>query len=208
MKLTTKHLALSLILGASVLMFTNRVQAATYHVNLNTAPLVSNPNAPFYLDFQFSSGSATEGNNTISLNNFTFGGGGAASGSANLFGNAAGDISSSVTLTDLQSISELYQGFTGSTTAIGFDVNSTSNMDPGLVPDQFSVAILDNTTGQITTSSPDTLELVEQTIGSNAQFFTGTGAYAGIIAAPEPSRAMLMVFGLGLAVFRRRRAQA
>lgn len=201
-----KHITIGLLAVAALMLTTAASQAALYHVTLNTAPLNSAPaslNAPFSLDFQFASG-GTVGNNTISLGNFSFTGG-SAFGAASTFGSASGSLFSTVSLTDSFTPSELFQQFTAGTTAIGFDVTTTTNIDPGLTPDQFSVAILDNTTGQITTNSPDTLSLLTYDIASatplagDVHTYSGTGDYAGVTATavPEPTTACV---GFGLAM--------
>ncbi len=50
---------------------------AIYNVSLDTSSLIGNAAGPFSLDFQFNDGSGTnDGNNTVTLTNFAFGGGG------------------------------------------------------------------------------------------------------------------------------------
>lgn len=208
-----------LAISASFLLFQVGADAATYsyHVDINTASLGTSGTAPFYLDMQFSDGGGATGNNTISLSNFTYlGTGGGVIGSASVFDTATGDFSSGATLTDSLSIAEIYQQFSSTTTAIGFDVTTTLNIDPGLTPDLFTVGILDSSLGfpaQITTNSPDTLTLLSGEI-SNTSYamvssFSGTGAYSGVAAVPEPSTLSVFALGvLGLVARRKRRAQA
>jgi hypothetical protein len=210
------------------LLCSQALHAANYHVNIITGSLVGSASAPFYLDFQFSSGSGLDpyvGNNTISLSNFTFTGG-SATGSSSTSGIASGSLATSVSLMDSITPSEFYQGFTSTTTQIGFDVVSTLNLDAGLTPDQFSTAILDSSLGspaQIYTTSPDTLSLATEVIDSatilNIHTYNGDGpadgsapgSFSGVVASvPEPSSFGLLSFGLlgMLYIVRRRRALA
>ena len=200
-----KNLAACFLAAAGLLLSPVASQAnLIYTVDINTAPLGGSPaDAPFYLDFQFANGSGAAGNNTISIGNFVLTGG-SPTGSASTFGSASGDLSSSVTLTDSSTPSELFQQFTSSTTDIRFVINSTLNVDAGLTPDMFSVAILDSSLGspaQIYTSAPDTVSLFTETITSattpNLAWYHGvgpadgsnSGAFNGVtaIAVPEPS---------------------
>ena len=226
MKTTTmkKNLAACLFAAAGLLLHPVASQAnVIYTIDINTAPLGGSPSdAPFYLDFQFATGSGAVGNNTISLGNFVFTGG-SATGSATTFGSATGDLSSSVTLMDSTTPSELYQQFTSGTTDIRFAINSTLNVDAGLTPDMFSVAILDSSLGypaQIYTSSPDTLSLFTETITSPTTLHwagyqgvgpadgSNSGAFNGVmaIAVPEPSTYSYLAGGfvLLLALHRRK----
>ena len=167
------------------------------------------------MDFQFSNGnSAFEGNNHVTLSNFTFGGGAAVGSPTIDSGVASGTLGSSVSLTDANSASDFFQQFTPGT-EIGFDVTSTTNQDPGLTHDLFTASILDNTTGEITTNSPNTLDLLEADIntalnGGNVQkyFQSGDrGATPGSTAVPEPGTALFGVALVGAASLARRRKQ-
>lgn len=208
-----KHITSGLLAVAALMLTSAASKAAFYHVDINTAPLVGSSSAPFYLDFQFATGSGTVGNNTISLSNFTFTGG-SALGLATIVDNAAGDLFSAVTIHDSAVPSELFQQFASTTTHIGFDVSSTLNVDAGLTPDKFSVAILDSSLGspaQIYTTSPDTLALLTQTIDSASVLdVTGyhgvgpadgsaSGSFAAVEAVPVPEPATMSV-GLALGV--------
>ena len=176
-----------------------------YHVDINTAPLVGSLSGPFSLDFQLNDGSGTlAGVNTVTLSSFVFTGG-TATGSANLFGDATGSLSSTVTLTDDVSFSnEFFQGFSAGTTKIGFNVLLTTNVDPGPTPDAFSMAILDNTLANIpTTGLGDSLMLVNIDSASlslsDVQSFTSTspaGVTVAASAVPEPSSWLFMGSGL------------
>jgi len=223
MKLTPNSLLGTALLAAAMLVSGGTSRAAvTYHVGIDTHTLASVAGgSPFYLDFQLSNG-GTAGDNTISVSNFTYTGG-SATGSSTILGTASGNIGGTVSLTDTNTPSELYQQFTSSTSFIGFDVTSTTNII-GTTPDQLTVAILDAGTypgiaggppGQIDTNSLDTLALFTSQISASLaqgtfydnQPFAGTGAYSGVVvyAAPEPSRAMLLIGGLMAGTLRRRR---
>src|SRR3974377_1196092 len=100
--------SLGLAFGAGVLFTAQTGGASTiqYYVDINTASLVGNPSGPFSLDFQLNDGSGLgDANNTATINNFTFGTG-SATGTANLAGGAAGNLSSTVALTDTTPSSE------------------------------------------------------------------------------------------------------
>src|SRR5258708_37334958 len=96
-KLTT---TLSLLTCACALFNASSAQAALtgYHVEVVTSPLVGNPNAPFYLDFQMNYGSGPFGNNST-IKNFNFVGGSPV-GSPTLSGTAEGGLSKTLTLLD------------------------------------------------------------------------------------------------------------
>src|SRR5688572_15958379 len=70
----------------------------SYLVTLNTSSLIGNPNGPFVVSFQLTDGSfAGDGNNTVTLSAFDFGGG---TPGAVLASNVTGDLSSAIVLTD------------------------------------------------------------------------------------------------------------
>jgi hypothetical protein len=207
----TNH-ALKLTLGLLVCasaFFQAPVSSAltVYHVDVNTAALMGDAAGPFSLDFQLNDGSGTgDGNNTATISNFTFGGGGA-TGSASLLGGATGDLTSGVTLTDNTPFNEFYQGFTAGGT-LGFDVSLTLNPDAGLTPDAFVFAILDNNLMNIpTTGSGDSLLLIN--IGGAAPAIqTGASispAGVSVTVVPEPSALAYAALGLALACVRARR---
>jgi hypothetical protein len=82
-------------------------------------------------------------------------------------------------------LNELFQSFTPGAT-LKFDVSLTGNPDPGLFPDEFSFAILDNTLGEIpTTGGGDAFLTVDITPqGPVFSTFAGDGAYSAI---PSPT---------------------
>ena len=181
---------------------TSQATSLSFHVDVNTSSLVGNLNGPFSLDFQLNDGGGTM-TNVVSLSNFIFTNG-APTGAANLIGGATGNLSSGVTLTDALFFSnEFYQGFSATTTHIGFNVSMTQNVEPG-IPDAFSMAILDSSLSNIpTTGLGDSLLLVN--IGSSPlhfsdiQLFRSTAPDSGVTVAatPEPGTVGL-VLGSGL----------
>ncbi len=113
----------------------------TWTVSLDTSQLVANPTGPFALDFELL---GTNGN-TVTLTNFSFGGGSAGPGSAHLTGLASGDlgIGSSVSLTDntVSFFNDFNQQFTPGST-LTFTMDSTLVAPPSSsAPDNFSMVI-------------------------------------------------------------------
>jgi len=119
--------------------------SVTYNVFLDTTSLAGNSAAPFSLEFGLADGSGTgDGNNAVVLSNFHFGTG-SASGSALLGGGASGDLSTSVVLTDTDAISNYFvQGFSPGN-SLSFQLQLSTNLESGGLPDTFFFAILDNT---------------------------------------------------------------
>ncbi len=121
-------------------------QTQSYHIRMDTAPLVGHAAGPFALNFQFTDGSGNtpgDANNTVHLFNFNFGGGSGMGTSATING-ASGDLASGVTLTDTDLLNDFAQTFTPGN-ELNFDVTLTNNADASGTPDEFTFAILDNT---------------------------------------------------------------
>jgi len=220
MNTNSKFKKIVVLLACAWALFSlNALQAAVVHVDVNTSSLGSNPNGPFYLDFQMNYGGAGIGNSAL-VNNFTFGGG-ASSGSAVVgVGNPTGNLNSSFNLSANGSnpFNDIYQAFTPGVT-VGFDLTLTANPS-GATPDAFLFAILDHTTGQIPTSDPNGgLSLLEVDIDSLGHTvvkpYHGVndallGDYSAVTLAvvPEPATAAAGVFALGfvcLTFFRSRK---
>ena len=170
--------------------------------------------------FQFNDGDGIgDSNNTIMVSNFNFGAGGSATGSATTTGGGSGDLYTSVIIGDSSPFNGLYQTFTAGS-LLSFDIDLTPNLDTGLTPDSFGFAILDKDLGNILTTDPgfqfvtidgDSLTSpTVKTFGSSQAPFTilpPTVTTTGPAAAPEPSRALLLIAGLmGVVVRRRRKA--
>jgi hypothetical protein len=147
-----------------LIVATNAVASTiTYNVSLNTGSLVANAAAPFSLDFQFTDGGGTgDGNNTVTLSGFNFGGGSAAAdGTATTFGGASGSPATSIVITDTSFFNEYTIGFTPGAT-LNFTVDLTANVDAGGVPDEFSFGILDSSGFEIPANGPgDSLLLAD-----------------------------------------------
>ncbi len=182
-----------------------------YHAVLNTSSLIGNPAGPFYLDFQFNDGEGTgDGNNTVTLSNFTCGGG-SASGSPTTFGGVSGSLSGGISFADTSAFNEIYEGFTPGS-SLGFDIHLTTNLDAGLVPDLFTFAILDSSLANIqTTNAAD--QFISITLDSAMPLLeTFASDQPGISIAepelepvPEPGTALFGVALVGMIAARRRR---
>lgn len=204
---------LTLVAAASVFLAAQTVEAAQYHVTVDTAALQGSSEAPFALDFQMTGGSAL--GNTVTLSNFTFGLGGSATSdpAATLFsGVGSGSLASSISLTTNSSnfISELYQGFAPGT-ILGFDIDLTTNPS-GPTPDGFSFAILDKDLFNIQTNGVGDSLLLISINSSNPTVETFTslnGVSVSVAPVPEPASAAffgsVVVGALGM-VRRRLRA--
>jgi hypothetical protein len=121
-----------------------------YDVDLNTTALIGHPAGPFSAAFQLTDGSFVgDGNNTVEVGNFQFGGG-SVSGAAVTLGNVTGDLTSSVTLNDSTFLNFLIQQFTPGD-FLSFTVSATTNIDSGGGVDEFSFSILDSSGQQIPT---------------------------------------------------------
>ena len=156
---------LALLSVAAALLGAAAAHASTlsFYVDLDTSALAGgNPAGPFFLDLQLTHVSGPV--NTVKLSDFSFTGG-AESGPAFTTGGAAGSIRNTVNLTETDFLNELFQGFTADTTNIFFRVDLTTNT-PGLIPDGFGVAILDNNLFNLATNAPGSDQLVQADINA------------------------------------------
>lgn len=206
-----KRFALLSMLATGLAVFASPAQATplTFHVQVDTAPLIGNPHGPFYLDFALTDGSGTlAGPNSVVIDDFAFGAG-APLGSATLTGGATGNLSTSVNLSDNANFfNEFFQAFTPGA-ALGFDVTLTTNADP-VSPDAFTFSILDgNLLNLTTTGLGDSLLLANISPSlsvSTIQTFSTTspvGVTVDASAIPEPGTLLLLGTGI-LACIRRR----
>lgn len=193
MKLNSfRHLAA--LCGAAVLLAPAVNAQLAYRVSMNTQELVDHPAGSFFLDFQLNDGEAVgNGNNTAIVSNFRFGGGEAA-GTANAFGGVSGDLWSSIVITDTEAFNEIYQEFTAGEW-LSFDVQLTTNLNPSLVPDLFSFAILDRSLANLPTLSGgsdaffvvniDGLDAMPEAYESDGAIEPSAGGPALGLTAPE-----------------------
>lgn len=121
-------------------------------MDLNTGPLIGDSAAPFSLAFQLIDGSALgDGNNTVTLSDFNFGGGSGV-GTPNVLGGVTGALGSSISITDSLFLNYYIQQFDPGG-FLSFDVTTTTNVEIANPPDQFLFSILDNTGQQLPTQT-------------------------------------------------------
>ncbi len=194
-----------------------RAQNLTYHVDINVAALLPTAltQGPYYLDFQLNGdGLPAAATNSVTASNFklTLG---ASAGAPTSYEKASGSINSSVVLSldANDTLNELFQQFSATTTDIQFDVTSTENSS-GITPDLFSVAILNNSQGQVSTTAPDGASLLTETINGSVpapsvqtyQTTSPSGVTVTVSAVPEPATTSAVLVGLvGLALARSRK---
>ena len=109
-------------------------------VSLDTSQLATDYTGPFALDFELIGSNG----NTVTLSNFSFGGGSAGPGLAFLTGGASGDLGSSVSLNDSANFfSDFNQQFVPGRTLI-FTLDSSLVPPPSAgTPDNFSMVIFE-----------------------------------------------------------------
>lgn len=214
------------IIGITILATAAQLASAAtiYDVTFRTSALQAHAAAPFSLNVQLNDGEGVgNANNTATLSDFDFGGG-SPSGSALLVGGASGDFTGSVSISDTAFLNSFTQQFVAGI-VLRFRLNLTTNLNSGPVPDQFSVAILDNTGFEIPTqglaaTGSDVFLLVDigsdtsavQTFASDAgrHPFGGGGPIdmpEAVLAAPvpEPGSLPLVFAALAAVVLRARR---
>lgn len=206
-------LAAAVAACAVALPANGRAQNLTYHVDLNVASLLTAATqGPYYLDFQLNGdGLPAAATNSVLVNNFKFTLGSAV-GTPVSYENAAGNMNFGVVLSldSGDTLNELYQQFSSTTTDIQFDVTSTENAS-GITPDAFTVSILDKSLGQIATTAPDGVSLVIETINGSVpppgvKYYRSTTP-AGVIASavPEPRTFAAVLAGLAALILTCRR---
>ena len=169
--------------------------AINFTVTTDTKSLMGHPAGPFSLDFQFTDGAGTiDGNNSITLSAFAFGGG-------------SWGGPSSITLDDTAAFfSEYYHEFTPGT-YLKFNVSMTTVVDSGSTPDQFSFAILDNSVAEIPTFGLgdsfvsvdiNSLTPLIQSFKSNSSDPSINIDAPAIGAVPEPSTYLVGLYTLGM----------
>lgn len=211
LKLGLMLLCVPLLLNADVI----------YQVSLDTAALGGSSAGPFWLALQLSDGSGTgDGNNAAILSGFDFGGGGPA-GSPLLIGSASGDLSSTVVLTDSAGIGYFAQGFT-SGSHLQFQLDLTTNVDSGAIPDAFILSVLDQTLTPIPTAAGFPLDMLAEIdidsdhpavhtfAGDTSRSPAAGGSPIGLAApdissVPEPGSCVLLASALAAAALRHRK---
>jgi hypothetical protein len=126
---------------------------AVLNVVINTTSLVGHSAGPFSFGLAFTDGSGFgDGNNTVVVNNFSYGGG-SSLGGPELFGGATGSLETGVTLTDSSFLSLLSEQFTPGN-QLSFSVTWTSNDDVGFYPDRLTFYIFESSGVPLRTLAP------------------------------------------------------
>lgn len=182
------------------------VRADSFGVSVDTSSLIGNSGGPFELGFLLIDASGTgDGNNTVTINNFAFGGGspGAVDPSGTI-GGASGNLTSTVALTDNSFFNALSASFTPGST-LSFSVNMTTNPDStmdlstGLTGDQFDFLIFNSSNMPITTTDPTGGNtFASATVGPSGLSVQEFAIPTATTPVPEPSTVFLIGFGLVL----------
>ena len=172
------------------LAFGGVVQAnVVYNVSLNTST-ISGVAGVYGLAFSLTDGSGlNDGNNTITLSNFAFGGGSSAGGGGSI-GGASGNLGSSVVLVDSSFFNAYTQGFTPGS-SLSFQLDATTNLDPGGTPDSFGFSILSSGSAILTTDilGSNFLSFDIDSANPTLAVFATDSASNVVLAAPSVSPA-------------------
>jgi len=191
-----------LCLAGAVLLCIPCYGSLIYDVTLDTSGLVSNPAAPFAVDFQLNSGDTTTGVvNTASLSMFNFGAGGSA-GSGNPFpnsGNVSGDLGSAVSLNTNGSFFNEFSQYFVPGMQLSFQLALSDMIQPS-IPDEFSFQLIDGSSTEIPTSDPSggnsllLFDLSSSAPKANIFSTTGDGVTISPVVSqiPEPSTFLLL----------------
>jgi hypothetical protein len=188
----------ALLAGGAPLVYAGSI---TGSVSLDTSSL----SGPFELAFIFTDGSGTgDANNTITLGNFSFGGGSAGAVDSTLStGGVSGDLASSVTLTD-SAFLNIFAAFFMPGSALAFDFTSTNAVDAGGTPDQFAMVLLRSDGSVVDTSDPTgagslltlTFDGPVRTLATYASTDTPAPRVDVAATVPEPSSLLLVLAAL------------
>jgi hypothetical protein len=195
--------------------------AGTIDVSVNTSALVGA--GDFYLEFTLNDGSGSgNGNNTVIVDNFDFGGG--SEGGLSLFpylGDVSGDTTIGLTFKDTDLQADYMQSFTAGGTLTFRITLPTANVDSPN-PDAFYFAILDSGQSAIPTNSPISpsvflsvditggLPIINRYHSDTSQTPIDIGAPTATFDAgpvPEPAMTLPMVALFGLAAYLRKRSR-
>jgi hypothetical protein len=233
---------LAAMLSAALLLTltpaTSRAASLVYWVDVNTASLIGNSDAPYSLDLDLIKGVGNQGNIVTVSNVTAYNGSGVAQPltwtSTYTSGTESGSLASSVTLTSTgatgsgtnNEYAEQLPTSGGGVSNVWFKVTETNNAETvgsgQPTPDQFSV-YLDagngtNAGNQIATNAPDGISLVTNSLVANpflsqVGVYTSqspdAGAFAIISSTPEPGRPALLLLGaIGMVAQRRRKVGA
>ncbi len=115
-----------------------------YHVTIDTSQLSDHPAEPFSLELALADGSGSgDGNSSILFSNFNFGANGDVGGDPDLEGDASGDLTTNILLTDSLGDAHFIGEFTPGTT-LTFDVYVALSLDADAFSDEFDLSILDS----------------------------------------------------------------
>jgi hypothetical protein len=149
-------------------------------VTIDTSALANNANGPFTIDVQFIEGDGgASGNNSVTLTNFSLGGGSIVTAPASLTGGVTVAGSPfSVVLANTSFFQDVQFSFTPGS-SLTFQYDSTSNVDP-VAPDTFTLAIFDSNGNEIPTTNANGfnsfVEIDLPTTGSGTQVGTASGS--------------------------------
>jgi hypothetical protein len=201
------------ILAASFLSLASTAGASPFLITLDTSPL-SGPQTILFALTNFDGAS-----NTVSLSDFSFGGGSAVAATEDCtFGGTfsglgcSGDLATGVGLQDLDPTAAFFLQQLSPGASLSFVLNATNNFSGG-VPDQFAMFLCD---GTVTTCYSDdatgamlVLDLIGGALSPSSFLLFGAGlqnlAAPVVTAVPEPSTLLLFGGGLAALVARARR---
>ena len=180
--------------------------------SLDTSALPSSPLGPFSLAFVLIDGSGTgDGNNSVTLSGFSFGGGSAGIVDPVLStGGQSGNMISGVSLVDSSFLNIFASSFT-SGSLLSFLFSLTTNVDVGPTPDAFALVLLQGDGTAVHTCDPSgadsllaiNINSAHPTILTYCSDLTPAGVVRVI---PEPPSALLLAMGLLVALNSTRRA--